>query len=465
MSDLAFLSVREYLAGYARKAFSPVEVTQACLDRIAARNGELAAFCLVDADSALASARASEARWAKGEPQGTLDGVPATIKDLLITAGWPTLRGSKHVDPKGPWTEDAPAVARLKAANAVLLGKTTTPEFGWKGIGDSPLTGITRNPWNKDRTAGGSSAGAAVAAACGMGALHVGTDGGGSIRMPAGFCGIFGLKPSFGRVAAYPSSPAGLLAHIGPMARGVEDAARMMEIIAHPDDRDPFSLPQDPGSWLLDLEKGIKGLKIGYSPRFKTVAVDPQIARAVDDAAKVLTGLGAIVEPAEPEFDVAEARRAFHTLWTASLAKPLRGIPRDKWHLSDPGLVASTEHGLSLSAQDYLDADAYRNALTQTMQRFHRRYDLLLTPQLPITAVKAGQDVADPATQNYWIDWSPFTYPFNMTRQPAASVPIGLHDDGLPMALQFVGRPYDDRLVLRAARAFENARPWALPPR
>ncbi|MCA3265281.1 MAG: amidase, partial [Azospirillum sp.] len=203
---------------------------------------------------------------------------------------------------------------------------------------------------------------------------------------------------------------------------------------------------------------------VGYSPRFKTATVDPEIARAVDDAAKLLAELGAVVEPADPVIDLAQAREAFHTLWCASLARPLKALPRAAWTHSDPGLVATTEHGLSLSAQAYLDADAYRSALTQAMLRFHRRYDLLLTPQLPITAVVAGRDVADPATQSYWIDWTPFTYPFNLTRQPAASVPIGRHSDGLPMALQFVGRPYEDRVVLRAARAFERARPWAMPP-
>ncbi|MBL8831754.1 MAG: amidase, partial [Rhodospirillales bacterium] len=280
MSDLALFSVAELLSGFARKRFSPVEAAKAALARISRLDPTFNAFCLVDEESALASARASEARWVRGEPQGTLDGVPATIKDLLLTAGWPTLRGSKLVDRKQTWNEDAPAVARLRERNAVLLGKTTTPEFGWKGIGDSPLTGITRNPWDPTRTAGGSSAGAAVAAALGMGALHVGTDGGGSIRMPAGFCGIFGLKPTYGRVAAYPASPAGLLAHIGPMTRSVEDAARMMEAIARPDVRDVFSLPPDDGSWLLDLEKGVAGMRIGYSPRLGVATVDPEIAAA-----------------------------------------------------------------------------------------------------------------------------------------------------------------------------------------
>jgi aspartyl-tRNA(Asn)/glutamyl-tRNA(Gln) amidotransferase subunit A len=295
MSDLALFSVSELLAGFARKRFSPVEVAQACLARISRLDPVHNAFCLVDAESALAAARASEARWARGEPQGTLDGVPATIKDLLLTAGWPTLRGSKLVSRDQAWNEDAPAVARLRERNAILLGKTTTPEFGWKGIGDSPLTGITRNPWDPSKTAGGSSAGAAVAAAFGMGALHVGTDGGGSIRMPAGFCGIFGLKPTFGRVAAHPASPAGLLAHIGPMTRGVEDAARMMEAIARPDDRDVFSLPPDDGSWLLGIDKGVVGLKVGFSPRLGGASVDPEIAAAAEAMA---LGLREGVDPA-----------------------------------------------------------------------------------------------------------------------------------------------------------------------
>ncbi|MBI3507213.1 MAG: amidase [Proteobacteria bacterium] len=460
MSDLALLSVTELLAGYARRRFSPVEVAQACFARISRLDPTYNGFCLVDEESALAAAGRSEGRWASGAPQGTLDGVPTTVKDLLLTKGWPTLRGSKLVAKDQDWSEDAPTVARLRASNAVLLGKTTTPEFGWKGIGDSPLTGITRNPWDPSRTAGGSSAGAAVAAALGMGALHVGTDGGGSIRMPAGFCGVFGLKPTFGRVAAYPASPAGLLAHIGPMARGVDDAARMMEVIAQPDDRDVFSLPPDPGSWLLDLEKGVKGLRIGFSPRLGGANVDPEIAAATDAVARLLAEAGAHVEAAEP--DMGDVRDVFYRLWTAGLARPLQAYARERWSDCDPGLVATTEAGMRLSAQEYLAADGARVRATEAMARFHRKFDLLLTPQLPITAFAAGTDVASP-DQSYWIDWTPFTYPFNMTRQPAASVPAGLHSNGLPMAIQLVGRHYEDRLVLRAARAIEAIRPWRMP--
>jgi aspartyl-tRNA(Asn)/glutamyl-tRNA(Gln) amidotransferase subunit A len=216
MTDPAALSATELLRLYRARQLSPVEATRAVLARIERFDPVVNAFCLVDGDLALAAARASEARWQRGEPCGLVDGVPATIKDLILTEGWPTLRGSLAVARDQPWAEDAPATARLREQGAVLIGKTTTPEFGWKAVTDCALTGITRNPWNTSKTPGGSSGGAAVAAALGMGALHVGTDGGGSIRIPAGFTGIFGLKPSFGRVPAYPPSPFGTLAHVGP---------------------------------------------------------------------------------------------------------------------------------------------------------------------------------------------------------------------------------------------------------
>ncbi|HEX4328554.1 MAG TPA: amidase family protein, partial [Burkholderiales bacterium] len=232
---LYHLSAVELSAGYAAKRLSPVEVTQAVLARIDAVNPRVNAFCLVDHEAALAAARASEARWHKGRPLSFIDGVPAGIKDLVLARGWPTLRGSKTVDPAGPWNDDAPATARLREAGAVLLGKTTTPEWGWKGVTDSPLTGITRNPWNLGVTPGGSSGGASAALAAGMGALHVGTDGGGSIRIPSSFCGLAGIKAHFGRVPAWPLSPMGNVAHVGPMARTVRDCAGLLDVLARPD--------------------------------------------------------------------------------------------------------------------------------------------------------------------------------------------------------------------------------------
>ena len=233
--DVAFLSASELLRLYRAGQLSPVEATRATLERIERHGDAVNAFCLLDAEQALASAADAEARWRRGEPRGLLDGVPTTIKDLVLTRGWPTLRGSFAVEREQDWSDDAPATARLREHGAVLLGKTTTPEFGWKGVTDSALTGVTRNPWDTARTPGGSSGGAAAACALGMGALHVGTDGGGSIRIPAGFTGVFGHKPSFGRVPAWPASPFGTVAHVGPITRTVADAALMLSVLSQPD--------------------------------------------------------------------------------------------------------------------------------------------------------------------------------------------------------------------------------------
>src|SRR5512135_1329277 len=257
-SDLLTLSAVELLRLFRSKRASPVEVTRAVLKRIDELNPLLNCFCYLASD-ALAMARDAEARWMKGEPKGALDGVPVTIKDLLLTRGWPTLRGSRTVDPKGPWNDDAPAVARLREAGAVLIGKTTTPEFGWKGSTDSPLTGITRNPWDKTKTPGGSSGGSSAALAARFCPLALGTDGGGSIRIPASFTNTYGLKPSFGRVAAYPLSPFGTVAHVGPMSRTVKDSAMLMNIIANPDARDWFNLPYEPTDYAAELEQTMRG--------------------------------------------------------------------------------------------------------------------------------------------------------------------------------------------------------------
>src|SRR6266851_4923680 len=244
-SDIAFASAEALVDLYRTKALSPVDAAEALFARLDALQPRLNAFCVVDRDGALAAARGSERRWHQGEPVSPIDGVPVTIKDLVLMRGFPTLRGSKLVDPAQDWSEDGPAVARLREAGAVILGKTTTPEFGWKAIGDSPLTGITRNPWNLERTPGGSSAGAAAACAAGIAPLNVGSDGAGSIRIPSAFTGIFGIKASFGRVPAHPPSAMGLLSNVGPMTRSVRDAAAMLNVLSGPDPRDPYTLPPD----------------------------------------------------------------------------------------------------------------------------------------------------------------------------------------------------------------------------
>lgn len=458
--DLAYLSASELLERYREKSLSPVEVTQAVLDRIERHDGAVNAFVLTDAERALADAKASEKRWAKGAPAGLVDGVPTTIKDLVLAKGWPMRGGSLITSPE-PVAEDAPITARLREDGAVLVGKTTTPEFGWKGVTDSPLTGVTRNPWDTSRTPGGSSGGAAVAAALGMGALHVGSDGGGSIRIPAGFTGIFGHKPSFGRVARYPNSAYGTLSHAGPMTRTVTDAALMLTVISRPDARDWFTLPFDAADYRDGLEEGVRGLRIAFSPALGYATVDPEIAALVADAAKVFDALGATVEQADPGF--ADPADFFCPHWYAGAAYAARNYTDEQLRLLDPGLREIIAQGRKLGLLDYLAAVDKRAALGIHMKKFHETYDLLLTPTMPIPAFEAGRELPSSLDAERWMSWTPFSYPFNLTQQPAATVPCGFTRGGLPAGLQIVGRMHDDRTVLRAARAFERERPFVLP--
>jgi len=458
--DVAFLSVEELSGLYRAGKLSPVEVAEALFERLNALQPKINAFCLIDRAGGLAAARASEARWRAGNPLSPVDGVPATIKDLMLMRGHPTRRGS-HLIENVPDTEDSPAVARLKEAGAVIIGKTTTPEFGWIAVGDSPLTGITRNPWNLARTPGGSSAGAAAACAAGIGVLNLGSDGAGSIRIPACFSGVFGIKPSFGLVPAYPPSPMGLLSHHGPITRGVADAAAMLNLLSRPDPRDPYSLPAHDGDFRDGLEDGVRGWKIAYSPDLGYAKVDPEIAACVAAAARQFESLGAHVEEVGKIFD--SPRAALLTLWGAGAARIVAGIPAEKLRQCDPGFLAVAEAGARIGAVDYLGADLVRNALGRTMGAFHERYDLLLTPMMPVPALPVGEDLSD-RSDEHWVDWSPFSYPFNMTRQPAASIPCGLTSSGLPIGLQIVGKLHADARVLRAARTFETTQPVRRPP-
>ncbi len=459
MSDLNWKSAAQLVKGYARKKFSPVEVTKACLAQIERHDEKLNAMVDVHGEEAIAQAKASEKRWAKGEPQGPVDGVPTLIKDLLLVRGWPTLRGSKTVNPDQPWDQDAPSVARLRECGAVFLGSTTTPEFGWKGVTDSPLTGITRNPWDLTKTPGGSSGGSSAAAAAGYAPLTLGTDGGGSIRIPAGFSGIFGHKPSFGRVPAYPLSPFGTVAHVGPMTRTVEDSCLMMNVISQPDARDWTSLPYDATDYTAKLSKGVKGLRVAFSPTLGYVEVNPQIAKLVKDAVKVLEDLGAKVEEADPGFE--DPAPIFRVLWWSGARALLGALPAAKKKLLDPALADVVEQSLSISLDDYFTAVKERGALGSKMRQFMERYDLLITPSLPIPAFEAGQLQPGSAdATGKWVNWTPFSYPFNLTQQPAASVPCGFTREGLPAGLHIVGRMFDDRTVLRAAHAYEQATDW-----
>ena len=461
-SDPCMLPAAELTTLYRQRKLSPVEVTQAVLARIEAVDPLVNAFCIVDAEAALAAARASEARWVKGEPAGLVDGVPTTVKDLILAKGWPTLRGSKAIERDQAWDEDGPPVARLREHGAVFLGKTTTPELGWKGVTDSPLTGTTGNPWNPALTPGGSSGGAAAACGLGCGTLHVATDGAGSIRIPAAFSGLFGIKPTYGLVPIHPPSPVGSLWHQGPISRTVADAALMLTVISAADRRDWQAVPAPGIDYRQGLDDGVKGLRIGYSANFGYAKVAPDVADRVAKAAQCFADLGAEVEEADPGFD--DPLEMLDTIWSVGLAWALAAMSEERKALLDAPLLEIAARGAATDAVAYRQAEAARLGLSRTMQRFHERFDVLLSPQLPLTAFAAGHEVPPGSGMRRWWEWCPFTYPFNLTQQPAASLPCGFGDDGMPVAVQLVATKFAEPTLLRAARAYETAHPIALPP-
>jgi aspartyl-tRNA(Asn)/glutamyl-tRNA(Gln) amidotransferase subunit A len=432
------------------------------LARIEQVNPRLNAFALLKPDEALDAARASEARWHAGATLGALDGVPVSIKDLILAKGLPTLRGSHTVDADQPWDIDAPASARLRDAGAVILGKTTTPEFGCKGETNSPRTGITRNPWDPSKTPGGSSGGTAAAVAAGMGPLSVGTDGAGSVRIPASFCGNFGLKPSFGRVPAYPLSPFGSVAHLGPHTMSVRDAALMMNVNAQADARDWTSLPPDGRDYLVGLDDGIRGLRIAWSPTLGYAKnVDAEVAAACAAAAQRLQELGAKVEAVDPGFE--DPLEITTGLWFVGAWTIWNTLTAQQQAVADPDFAAEAALGSAYSALDVQRLLLRRGALGSHMRQFMQTFDLLVTPTVAVPAFEAkpaGHAKLDPQSM---LGWTPFSYPFNLTQQPACTIPCGLTKAGLPIGLQFVGPMFGDALVLRAARAYESLCPIPRP--
>jgi aspartyl-tRNA(Asn)/glutamyl-tRNA(Gln) amidotransferase subunit A len=460
MSSIADLSAAELIEAYRRATLSPVEVARDVLARIEA-SAAFNAFLPITPEPVLAAAAASQARWRAKAPLGAVDGLPTTIKDNVWLKGEPTRRGSRTGDVTAKADADAPAVARLRGA--VFVGKTTLPEYGWIGVCHSPLTGVTRNPWNPQHTPGGSTGGGAVAALLGLGVLHLGTDGAGSLRIPAAFTGVFGMKPTYGRVPAYPPSPFNVLAHQGPIARSVADAALMLSAISGPDARDMTAWNTPAEDFTAGLEDGVRGLRVAFSPRLGGVAKpDVEIEAAARRTARVLEEQGAVVEEADPP--LARARETIEVLWWAGAAAIVDSVPAAQRAQMDQGLLAIAERGRPITASDYLAAYTRRNEIFAAMRGFHERYDLLLTPTMPVTALRAGSTMPEGSASDDWIEWSPYTYPFNLTQQPAASVPGGLASNGLPIGVQIVGPPRGERLVLRAARVLEQGMPMPRLP-
>jgi aspartyl-tRNA(Asn)/glutamyl-tRNA(Gln) amidotransferase subunit A len=464
--DLTLCNASELLHMYRSGQTSPVEVTRAVLSKIDKLNPHLNAFCLVDHEAALKQSQVSEQRWFEhrqhGASIGQLEGIPTSIKDLILTKGWPTLRGSRGISRNQPWEVDAPATSRLREAGAVLLGKTTTPEYGCKGETNSPLTGLTRNPWNLEYTPGGSSGGAASAVAAGLGALAIGTDGAGSVRIPAAFCGNVGLKPSFGRVPAYPLSPFGSVAHLGPHTMSVTDAALMMNVLKLPDARDWTSLPFDATDYTIGLNQGIRGLRIAYSPNLGYAKnVDSEIASALDQVAKDLEALGACVEKTDPQIE--DPLDISTGLWFAGAWQVWNSLNAQQQEVADPDFRAQAELGSKLNANDLHALNQRRGLLGSYMRQFMQRFDLLLTPSTAVPAFKLRLPGSVDMTAQTMLGWTPFSYPFNLSQQPAITVPCGLTRQGLPMGMQLVGPMFGDALVLRAAKAYESVRSVARP--
>lgn len=452
------------------RSLSALDVTDATLVRLAVLEPELHAFTTVTAEEALAAARTVDARLAVGEDPGPLAGVPVGIKDLVATAGVRTAMGSPLYRDFVP-DEDDIVVERLKAAGAIIIGKTNVPEFGYSGASHNPIGEATRNPWDTSLTPGGSSSGSGAAVAAGIGPFAIGSDGGGSIRVPSALCGLVGFKPSMGRVPLYPGcrdprypglSSWESLEHIGPMSRTVADAALMMQVIAGPDPRDRYSIPAADFDYLAATREDIAGLRIAYSEDWGYAAVDPEVRRVVRVAATVFaTEFGCHVEEAHPGWGP-EVFAAFWALVAADTdLAGMRRLMQGREHTMSPHLVNLLHH--PWTAEDFTNAKMKRLEVCQQLSRLMQTYDLLITPTVAVPPFPLytqgpemieGRMVAPTA-------WLAFTFPLNMSGQPAVSVPAGFTTEGLPIGLQIVGRHLDDRGVLRAAAAFERARPWA----
>ncbi len=435
---------------------SPVDAAIASLARIEKFNPAVNAFSHVAHEMALEMALQSEERWRLKAPLSPIDGIPSTIKELTPVIGICTRKGSALGDLEPSRTEPE-AVKRLRLAGVTILGTTASPEFGWKGVTHGPAIGSTANPWNTTRTSGGSSGGAGVAAALNMGVLHEGSDGAGSIRIPASFCGVFGIKPTYGWVPLAAITPHFELAHRGPLARNVMDATLFLEAISGYSPDSAFAYcPDRVPSWSRELNRDVTGLKIGYSRTLGFAGVDRDVADALDSAARKLEEMGCIVEEAKPGFEI--PHRDLCTLWSAALADVVdsMSLSVSQKALMDPGLINLVESASSLTVRDYVAARLTVGRLKAAMGRFHENYDLLLTPTMPITAFAVGHDVPPGSAMSDWTEWSPFTYPFNMTGQPTASVPCGFDRIGLPIGMQLIAPWFRDDLVLAVSHAFQK---------
>jgi aspartyl-tRNA(Asn)/glutamyl-tRNA(Gln) amidotransferase subunit A len=460
---VAQASAAEIAAAVRAGSVRAADVVRACLDRIERLEPRVRSFVTVTGKDALAAAQRVDALVAAGQDPGPLAGVPISVKDLIAVGGVRQTFGSKLLT-ENIAANDAPSVERLRAAGACIVGKSTTSELGSKAVGDSPLTGTTRNPWNLAHTPGGSSSGAAAGVAAGIVPVALGTDGGGSIRIPASFCGLFGIKARHGRVPVWPPAATPELAHVGPITRTVRDAALLLSVIAGPDPRDPNAVTSAAPDFMGSVAQGIAGLRIGWCGSFGWGHVEPEVLACCREAAFALVRQGAQVQEVASPF-ARDPGAAWNHMFYGRIALRLAELAAtpQRMALVNPALRAAVAQQQAAGALDATQAEAMRTQASAEAEELFRRVDLLLTPTMPVTAPPVGVDVPAGHAGRNAVDWSYFTYPFNLTGHPAASYPVGTDAAGLPIGLQIVARLDGEPEILRVAAALERLFPIRLP--
>jgi len=460
--DICFMSAIEMREKIITQELTSLEITETIIERINKINPIINAYCTPTFDLAREMATEADKRVKNGEKVGLLNGIPTSIKDLNNVKGVRTTFGSKIYENFIP-EEDSVVTSRLRNEGCVILGKTNTPEFGFKAVTDNLIFGASKNPWNLGRTTGGSSGGAAGAAASGISPLAQGSDGGGSIRHPAGLCGIYGLKPNFGRV---PLSPRKFIAAydlgvVGPIVRHVKDAALMLDAMKGPFEKEMFMLPHDNVSYFETVDDKPKNLKIGYSTTLGYAKyVDSEVKSSVEESAHKLEEFGWNVE--EVKMKIKKPERSFLTLWSSLFAYDLKPFLENWRDKMDPAMVKLVEAAMNYGPFDLPKAIKERKKFNESFMNYFQNYDIFITPTTAVVAFELGIPWAlkingikvSPTA------WQPFSYPFNMTGQPAATIPCGWSSDGLPIGMQIVGKRYDEKTVLQVSKAFEDISPW-----
>lgn len=457
--DSAFATALEMRDAIARRDVSPVEIMQATLARIERHDAKLNCFATYAPELAMDAARKAELEQMSGGPCGPLHGVPISVKDLIAVKDVKLAFGSRAMADNVA-AADAPSVERIRRAGACFVGKTTTSEFGCKAVGDSPLTGITRNPWDTTKTPGGSSCGAAASVASGMTPFALGTDGGGSIRVPASLTGLFGIKANFGRVPVYPVAATPTLAHVGPLARTVRDAALLLGVVSGHDRRDAFGVDGPVPDYLGACDRPARGMRVAWSRTLGYAKPDAEVADIAERAARTFTDFGCEVVEVDTVLD-----RDPVDLWVsefyAGVGVRLKKQLTEQHAMLDPAVADVLKDALAQTSEEYYAKVFRRYELREKLRVFFDRFDLLLTPTLPCAAFDVGLNMPPQHADRNIVSWVYYTYPFNLTGQPAASIPAGMTRGGLPVGLQMVARINHETDIFRAAAAYEAARPWA----